>query len=124
MTTIKIKAQIQTTEDPSKVTKAITNIFGDIQLIHNTEKNVLTGKITEIKSLAYFRNRIAQDRIRTTLNNTLLRWMNEDYLSFGLNRQAAFAGHVSLNLINEDAMGPIQVQIKGNIQEVLEFLFR
>ena len=79
-------------------------------------------EINEIKSLANFRSIIARDRIRTTLNNTLLRWMNEDYLSFGLNRQAAFAGHVSLNLTNEDPMGPIQVQIKGDVQDVISYL--
>ncbi|MFC1803102.1 RNA-binding domain-containing protein [Thermoproteota archaeon] len=123
MTNIKIKAKIQATEDPIKVIKAIKNIFGNIEITHDIEQNVLTGKeINEIKSLANFRSIIARDRIRTTLNNTFLRWMNEDYLSFGLNRQAAFAGHVSLNLTNEDPMGPIQVQIKGDVQDVISYL--
>jgi predicted RNA binding protein with dsRBD fold (UPF0201 family) len=122
MTTINIKAQLQPTEDPEKVTKAITNLFGEIPLNIDTEQNVITGKIGEIIQLKDLRGRIAQDRIRTTLNNTLSRWMNEDYLSFGLNRQAAYAGHVSLNLTNEDPMGPIQVQIRGDVQQVIDFL--
>ncbi|MFH1179891.1 MAG: RNA-binding domain-containing protein [Candidatus Bathyarchaeota archaeon] len=122
MTVIKIKAQIQPTEDPEKVTKALTNLFGNIQLNHDHEENMITGKIEEITQLKELRNRIAQDRIRTTLSNTLTRWMDDDYLSFGLNRQAAYAGHVSLNLTNEDPMGPIQLQIRGDVLALIEFL--
>ena len=122
MTTIKIKAQLQPTEDPDKVTRAITNLFGEIPLNIDREQNIITGKIGDIPQLRDLRARIAQDRIRTTLCNTLSRWMDDDYLSFGLNRQAAYAGHVSINLTNEDPMGPIQVQIRGDVQQVIDFL--
>ncbi len=44
MTVIKIKAQIQPTEDPEKVIKALTNLFGNIQLNHDLEENMITGK--------------------------------------------------------------------------------
>lgn len=122
MTSIRIKAQLQPTEDPEKVEKAIRNLFGDIPLNHNKDESIITAKLEKPESLRDFRSRIAQDRIRTTLNNTLTRWTKEDYLSFGLNRQAAYAGHVSLNLTNEDPMGPIQVQIRGDIEEVIAFI--
>ena len=61
MTVIKIKAQIQPTEDPEKITKAITNLFGNIQLNHDHEENMITGKIEEITQLKELRNRIAQE---------------------------------------------------------------
>jgi predicted RNA binding protein with dsRBD fold (UPF0201 family) len=122
MTSIRVKAQLQPTEDPEKVIKAITNLFGDMALNHDTEQNIVTGKMMEINELKEFRARILQDRIRTTINNTLTRWIDGDYLSFGLNRQAAYAGHVSLNLTNEDPMGPIQVQIRGDPQAAIRFL--
>ena len=122
MTLIKIKALLQPTEDPERVVKAINNLFGDIQLEHDIEQNRITGKITEITLLRELRSRIAQDRIRVTIYNTLSRWAKEDYLSFGLNRQAAYAGHVSLNLTNEDPMGPIHVQIRGEVQKAIDFL--
>lgn len=122
MTNIKIKAQLQPTEDPEKVTQAITNLFGNISLSHDTAHGVISGKINDLTQLRNLRARIAQDRIRTTINNTLSRWVNEDYLSFGLNRQAAYAGHFSLNLANEDPMGPIQVQVRGDVQRVIDFL--
>lgn len=117
---IRVKAQIQPTEDPEKVKKAITNLFGDISL--NIEEDLISGRLTEITQLRELRSRIAQDRIKATLNKTLTRWIKDDYLSFGLNRQAAYAGHVSLNLTNEDPMGPIQVQIRRNATEIVEYL--
>ena len=122
MTLIKIKAQLQPTEDPERVVHAINNLFGDIPLDHDIEQNVITGKISEINQLRDLRARIAQDRIRVTIYNTLSRWAKDDYLSFGLNRQAAYAGHVSLNLTNEDPMGPIQVQIRGEVQKAIDFI--
>ena len=119
---IRIKAQLQPTEDHLKVEKAIRNLFGNIQLNYDEDKSIITTKLTELTELKDFRARIAQDRIRTTLNNTLTRWTDNDYLSFGLNRQAAYAGHVSLNLTNEDPMGPIQVQIRGDTVQIIDFL--
>jgi predicted RNA binding protein with dsRBD fold (UPF0201 family) len=68
------------------------------------------------------KRKIAQDRIRDTIRSVFTRWKENDRLSFGLNRQAAYAGHVSLNLQNEDPMGPIQVLITGGVDEAVEFL--
>jgi predicted RNA binding protein with dsRBD fold (UPF0201 family) len=124
VTVIKIKAELQPTEDPEKVTKTITNLFGNIPLNIDHEQSIITGKLDEITQLNDLRNKIAQDRIRTTIENTLTRWTQDDYLSFGLNRQAAYAGHVSLNLTNEDPMGPIQIQIRGDVERLIEFLCR
>ena len=122
MTTIKIKATVQPTEDPEKVKKALNKLFGDIELNFDPDESIYTAKLEGETSLRDLRSRIAQDRIKTTLYNTLSRWAEEDYLSFGLNRQAAFAGHVSLNLTNEDPMGPIQVQIRGDLEKTIEYL--
>lgn len=121
MTKIRIKAEVQATEDADKVICAIRNIFGNIEIKQDVNSSLLMANIDETQ-LSEFRKKITQDRIRTTIHDTLCRWTNEDYLSFGLNRQAAYAGHVSLNLTNEDPMGPIQIQMRGNIQEVIEYL--
>ncbi len=124
MTTIKVKARLHPTEDPEKVAVAITNLFGDIELRLDEEKGLLYGVINEKEQLLNLRNTISRDRIRSTLNRTLSRWADEDYLSFGFNRQAAYAGHVSLNLTNEDPLDPIQVQIRGDVQDIIEYLTR
>jgi len=116
----KIRAQIQPTETPEKVKHAIQRVFGEIELTQNN--NVYQSELSELKSLSRFRSVIAQDRVRDTFNKVLTRWTKEDTLSFGLNRQAAYNGHVSLFLTNEDPMGPIEVVIKGDIEAVIKYL--
>ena len=116
----KIRAQVQATEAPEKVKHAIQRVFGEIELTQN--KNIYLSELSELKSLSRFRSIIAQDRVRDTFNKVLTRWTKEDTLNFGLNRQAAYNGHVSLFLTNEDPMGPIEVVIKGDIEAVIKYL--
>ena len=115
-----IRARLQPTEDPGKVAQAIRNMFGEIEL--ETKQGVVSARLEGLESLSGLRGRIAQDRIRDTVKKMFTRWAEEDVLSFGLNRQAAYAGHVSLNLKGEDPMGPIQVRIEGDVQSVISFL--
>ena len=117
---IEVSAILQPTEDPLKVSKAIRNLFGDIPL--KIEEHMVSASLMEIESLVNLRGVIAQDRIRDTLKKVFTRWSKDDLLSFGLNRQAAYAGHISLNLKNEDPMGPIRVEIKGDIDRVIRYL--
>jgi predicted RNA binding protein with dsRBD fold (UPF0201 family) len=115
-----IRARLQPTEDPGKVAQAIRNMFGEIEL--ETKQGVVSARLEGLETLSGLRGRIAQDRIRDTVKKMFTRWAEEDVLSFGLNRQAAYAGHVSLNLKGEDPMGPIQVRIEGDVQSVISFL--
>lgn len=120
MTVTKINADINPTEDPEKVANAITKIFGEVEL--EIFDDYISGELVGLIPLSTFRSRIASDKIKSTLGNVFRRW-NADYmLSFGLSRRAAHAGHVSINLENEDPMGPIQVTIDGDIDEVITFL--
>ena len=121
MTIIRIKARINPTEDSKKVAQAVYNLLGNIKVEINDDKKMLKAEINQI-NLLELKKKIAQDRIRNTLYSVFTRWKKQDSLSFGLNRQAAYAGHVSLNLENEDPMGPIHFEIKGNIDEVIKFL--
>ena len=120
MTVTWIRARLQPTEDPDKVAQAIRNMFGEIEL--ETEQGVVSTRLEGVEALSGLRGRIAQDRIRDTVKKMFTRWAEEDVLSFGLNRQAAFAGHFSLNLKGEDPMGPIQVRMEGDVQRVISFL--
>lgn len=115
-----IRAKLQPTEDPEKVAQAIRKIFGEIEL--ETKQGVVSARLEGVETLSGLRGRIAQDRIRDTVKTMFTRWAEEDVLSFGLNRQAAYAGHVSLNLRGEDPMGPIQVRVEGDVQSVISFL--
>ena len=120
MTVTQIKALVNPTESPEKVADSIKKIFGDIDLI--TYETEIRSQLDGIQALSTFRSRIASDKIRATLNRLFNRWVDEGRLTFGLNRQAALAGHVSINLENEDPMGPIQIIIEGDLAEVITFL--
>jgi predicted RNA binding protein with dsRBD fold (UPF0201 family) len=115
-----IRARLQPTEDSDKVAQAIRNMFGEIEL--ETKQDVVSTRLEGVEALSGLRSRIAQDRIRDTVKKMFTRWAEEDVLSFGLNRQAAYAGHFSLNLKGEDSMGPIQVRMEGDVQRVISFL--
>lgn len=113
---------MQPTEDPLKVSRAVKNLFGEIELQVDQENEVITAKLEGVEAVKELRGRIAQDRIRDTIRTVLNRWTREDELSFGLNKQAAYAGHVSLNLEGDDPMGPIQVNVKGDIAGYVAYL--
>lgn len=115
-----IRVEVQPTEDTEKVKHSIQRVFGEIELTQ--KNNVYLSELSELESLSRLRSVIAQDRVRDTFNKVLTRWTREDTLSFGLNRQAAYNGHVSLFLTNEDPMGPIEVVIKGDIEAVIKYL--
>ena len=120
MTVTWIRAKLQPTEDPDKVAQAIRNIFGEIEL--ETKEGVVSAKLEGVEALGGLRSVIARERVRDTVKTVFTRWAEEDRLSFGVNRQAAYAGHFSLNLRGEDAMGPIQVRIEDDVQKVIRYL--
>lgn len=120
MTAIRISCRVNPTESPEKVRKALANMFGEIEMVEADGE--FTAELDDYLELRELRARIAQDKIRDTLSDILTRWTKDNRLSFGLNRQAAYNGHVSLTLENEDPMGPINVIIDGDVRQAITFL--
>jgi predicted RNA binding protein with dsRBD fold (UPF0201 family) len=120
LTSIKIRARIQPTEDPIKVLRSVRNIFGEKSF--KIKDSEIIGDYDGVETLHIFRNVVFRDRIRDTVRRMFIRWRDDNQIRFGLNRQAAFAGHISFNLKNEDPMGPIEVVIKGDIERVIHYL--
>ncbi len=120
MTAIRISCRVNPTESPEKVRKALSNMFGEIEMVEADGE--FTAELDDYLELRELRARIAQDKIRDTLSDILTRWTEDNRLSFGLNRQAAYNGHVSLTLENEDPMGPINVMIDGDVRQAITFL--
>ena len=120
MTAIRISCRVNPTESPEKVRKALANMFGEIEMVEADGE--FTAELDDYLELRELRARIAQDKIRDTLSDILTRWTEDNRLSFGLNRQAAYNGHVSLTLENEDPMGPINVIIDGDVRQAITFL--
>lgn len=123
---IRIEAEINPTEDQEKVKMAIINILGNASMsIKPAHKgSVLTAEAKGQASLVNFRNLLRNDRIRDAARKLLFRSTHGNMISFCLNKQVAFAGHVSFSEeIAESPMGPLRVTIEtDDPRQLVEWL--
>jgi len=119
-----VRVEVHPTEDIEKVVKAVQTVMGEIDL-HESEKGqfmVLDGKLGKMEDLIPLRDLFSRMRIRDAAFSLLTRVADEGRLSFGLNKEAAFAGRPSFHISGASPTGPIQVEISGDIDKVIEFL--
>jgi predicted RNA binding protein with dsRBD fold (UPF0201 family) len=119
-----VRTTVNPTEDLEKVAKAVRNMLGDVEL-HQSERGssiVLEGRLDRIEDLAPLRDAFAKMRIRDTARSFFTRIAQEGLLSFGLNKQAAYAGRASFHSSGESSLGPIQITMKGDVSEAIAYL--
>ncbi len=119
------KAHLNPTESEEKLEKAITNLFGELPLRRSKEHGVtyIVLEAEGIDALRQLKQRIASDRIRDATRTMLSRWAaKNEKVTFHLNRQAAYANHVSIYHASKSPLGPIEVEIEGTPEEIIEFL--
>jgi hypothetical protein len=123
---IHIEAEVNPTESEEKVKKAIENLFGNIQPaiqpIYRGVKITAQAKGTEALTKIY--NILRRERIRDAARKTLLQGLDKNRISFCLNKQVAFAGHISFCQEEaESPLGPIKVKIESdNPREIINWL--
>jgi predicted RNA binding protein with dsRBD fold (UPF0201 family) len=123
---ITIEAEVNLTESEEKVKRAIENIFGSIQT--NVEPLYRGVRIaTECKgseALAKFYNLLRRERIRAAARKVLLEGIDGKTINFCLNKQVAYAGHISFSKEEaESPLGPIKVKIKSeNPRRLIDWL--
>jgi len=123
--TVTVKAHLNPTESEEKLAKTMKNLFGEVTPEPVKEHGVtyLTFTSEGIESLHTLKQRIASDRIRDATRTMLSRWAaKNEKVTFHLNRQAAYANHVSIYHASKSPLGPIEVDIKGNPEKVIEYL--
>ncbi len=121
-TTVQIEVDVNPTESEENVRKAVWNLFGDITIdINPTQKgNVLIANIKGQEPLSTLRNVLRRDHIRDASRKALYRGLRDNTLTIYLNKQAAFAGHVSFSEAEaESPLGPIRVTIKSEAPQQL-----
>ena len=113
---VHIETDVNPTEDEEKVKKAIGNLFGDLTFISESafQGSKLKAEAKGQGSLTKFRTLLRNDRIRDAARKLLYRATRDDNLiSFYLNKQVAYAGHVSFSEEHsESPLGPLYVIIK------------
>jgi uncharacterized protein len=124
--TVHVEAEVHPTEIEDKVRTAITNMFGNL-IIQNEQLavgSVLIGESGNREALENFRSALRRDRVRAAARKLLNSSVKGNCLSFCLNKQVAFIGHVSFSQeTGECPLGPIRVTIKTeNPRELVDWL--
>lgn len=113
MDEIEVQAHIQPTEDMEKVRLAIENIFGTtLEREVCREGAVLKCKAKDRENLVRLRTILQRERIRDAARKVFLAGLRGNTITFFLNKQVAYAGHVSFcEESAESSLGPIRVKI-------------
>ena len=121
-----VEAEINPTETEEKVKTAVTNMFGNvaIEVEPSHVGNVLIAKAKTRASLENFRSVLRRDRVRAAARKILNSKVRGNTISFCLNKQVAFVGHVSFSQeTGECPLGPIKITIETeNPRELIDWL--
>ncbi len=123
---ITVETEINPTESEDKVRLAVSHVLGNAEIIVKSAGKIslLTAHAKEQDALIKLRNVMRSDRIRDAARRSLHKATRSNTISFCLNKQVAFAGHVSFcEETAESPLGPIRFTIKtDNSQQLIEWL--
>lgn len=124
--TVHIEAEVNPTESEEKVKKAIENLFGivetKVQPIY--KGNIVTAEARNREALTKLYNILRREHIRAAARTALLEGLDRKSISFCLNKQVAYSGHVSFaKEVAESPLGPIKVKIEyERPREIIDWL--
>jgi predicted RNA binding protein with dsRBD fold (UPF0201 family) len=123
---VQVEVEVNPTEDSSKVRLAVENVFGSLKFDEKPQRkgSLLLGQGLGIDSLSHFGSLLRRERIRAAARAVLSRGRRGKTIAFCLNKQVAFAGHVSFcEPVAESPLGPIRAEITcDSPSEVIDFL--
>ena len=111
---IRVETEVNFTEDEVKVEKAVVNIFNNVsaEVKPGFKGGVLVAEAKGREALAEFRRLLSLDRIRDAARKVFFAGLKGGTIRFCLNKQVAFAGHVSFcEEVAESPLGPLRVMI-------------
>ena len=125
--TVHVETEINPTETEEKVKMAVFNILGgkvSVMVKPDLKGSLLTADASGQDSLVTLRNLLRTDRIRDASRRALFHSIRGNSICFCLNKQVAFAGHVSFSEETADSpLGPIRVTITSETpQQLVEWL--
>jgi uncharacterized protein len=112
---VHIEADVNPTESQEKVQVAIDLIVEGAKVeVRTVQKgSVLIAQASGQESLFKLRNALRNDKIRDAARKQLYRAIRGNNIVFCLNKQVAFAGHISFcEETAESPLGPIRIQIE------------
>jgi predicted RNA binding protein with dsRBD fold (UPF0201 family) len=112
---VRVETEINFTEDKRNVEKAVVNIFDNVstEVKPGFKGDVLFAKAKGREALEKFRRLLSLDRIRDAARKVFFAGLKASTIRFCLNKQVAFAGHVSFcEEFAESPLGPLRVTIQ------------
>ena len=123
---ILVETKINPTESEGKVKKAVENVFGDINTRRKSIRKecLLFSETKGLEALTKLYNLLRRERIRSAARAVLFNGLKGKVISFCLNKQVAYAGHISFSEeVGESPLGPIKVRIQcENPRELINWL--
>ena len=117
-----VETEVNPTEDGEKVRAAVNNVLGGaaITVKPAVKGSILSAEATGQDSLIKLRNMMRNDRIRDAARRLLFKSTRGDKINFFLNKQVAYAGHVSFSEETaESPLGPIRFSIQTDDPQAL-----
>jgi predicted RNA binding protein with dsRBD fold (UPF0201 family) len=120
------EAEINPTESEEKVRRAVSNVFGELPMHAKTlhKGTLLVAEATGLDALDSFQSLLRREHIRSAARGVFYEGLGKDSVSFCLNKQVAFAGHISFSKeIAESPLGPIRVKVEcDNPRQLIDWL--
>jgi uncharacterized protein len=124
--TVTVETEINPTEDEEKVRQAVNNVLGNAEITVKpaTRGSTLTAQAKGQEALIKLRNILRNDRVRDAARRLLFKATRGETISFYLNKQVAYAGHVSFcEETAESPLGPLRFRIEtDNPQDLVEWI--
>jgi len=124
--TVFVEAEINPTESEDSVKAAVNNFLDNatITIKPSIRGSTLTAIAKGQNSLFKLRNLLRNDRIRDASRRQLFKSIRGNMITFCLNKQVAFAGHVSFSQETaESPLGPIRINIDtDNPEQLIDWL--
>ncbi len=121
-----VEVKINPTESEQKVKAAVENLFGGIslQIRPMSKGGLLVAEGKGLESLTKIYNLLRRERIRSAARAIFYKGLDGRVISFCLNKQVAYAGHVSFcEEIAESPLGPIRIRIEcDSPRELIDWL--
>lgn len=121
-----VEVDVNPTEDVDKVRVAVQRVLGNInlELVGEGDYKKLIGRASGQESLIHLYELLRRERILDAARTVLLRGVQGDRIIFCLNKQVAYAGHISFSQpYGESPLGPIRVEIQcNNPQDLINWL--
>lgn len=110
-----VETEVNPTEDEDKVQTAVNNVLGNASITVKASQigSTLTAEGKGLDALVKLRNILRNDRVRDASRRALFKSIRGNEMRFFLNKQVAFAGHVSFSEETaESPLGPIRFIIE------------